>query len=220
MATLEEETAERERLRNSVAKVTATDPKSLIRRDALGELNFEEAIPDIARIVNLFCELERCSFDEVPFNRAKQLADAADTVMKLFDQIIRFSIQQGNASVARTSLLTSIRSNFESAYNTLTPFIAYSTVRKTDFVMMERNARTQLEKIQSAMEEQAVIQGQYVQESEAVLKSIQKAAAEVGVSQHCIYFKLEAEEHSKAASHWLLEHILKTSEENDDASEV
>jgi hypothetical protein len=206
MATLEQETQERKKLEDVLNKIAEIEPDSLVRRAELGtELSFESGLPYFTRTLKLFRDLKNCSLDGASYTALNQLFNVATQALTEFENIRKFSIQQHpqNTIGARNQLIDRVRDSYDNYYQIITPHIAYSVRKGTDFEALEREARETLKNLQQTRDEMLRIQKTSQAESQEILESMRRAAAEAGVSQHAIYFKEEADSHKAEAEKWL-----------------
>lgn len=207
MATLEQESAERQRLTEALRKLAEITPESLVRREELGAaLCFESGVPYFSRTLKLFRDLGNCSLDGISFAALKQVANGATEALGYFDAVRNFSIEKHpqNTIQARDEIINQVRDKYDSVYQVVTPQIAYSVRKGTDFEALEREARQTLQNIKTTQEEQIKSTKALEGEVNGIVDSIRRAAAEVGVAQHSIHFKSESDCHAKAGFWWLV----------------
>jgi len=205
MATIEQETKKREELEGNLNELASITPDSLIRKAELGTaLSFEEGLPYFKRTLKLFSDLSNSKLDGISHTALNQLNTAATQAFGEFKSIKDFSIEQHpqNTKDARDQLINTIRDRYDHYYQILTPHIAYSIRKGTDFEALEKNARETLSEVFKIKEKLNEEQLKAKKEATDILESMRKAAAEVGVSQHAIYFKEAAEEHKNASDTW------------------
>ena len=206
MATLEEEQEHRDRLRALLEQLKAIDADSLDRVDELGQaLSFKDGQPFFQRALRLFRDLEEASLDALPSQILQTLLTHAQDANNLFTEIQGFSLQAHpqNPTQARDDLINAIRDSYDSWFYQISPIIAYSVRKGTDFERLEREAREQvshIEQIQTKLQEQGK---EIVAEIQEILEQVRRAAQEVGVAQHAVHFKSEADRHKVAAGKWL-----------------
>lgn len=207
MATPEQEKAERQRLDETLRKLSEITPQSLIRREELGQaLSFESGIPFFERTLKLFRDLANCSLDGASYTAIKQLADVASNALTHFNAVKEFSIEKHpqNTIQARDGLIGQVRDYYDSAFQIVTPQIAYAVRKGTDFEALERDARETLRNIKAVQEEQIKSIKALEGEVKGIVDSIKRAAAEVGVAQHSVHFKSESDYHANAGFWWLV----------------
>ena len=205
MATVEQETQKREDLGKVLAVIAKIKPEGLVREDLGRELNFSAGLPYFQRILRLFRDLAESNLDSLPYERLNQLHSIAKAALDQFNKIQTFSVQQHpqNPAQDRDTLINQIRDSFDPYFNHISPVIAYSVRKGTDFERLENEARQTLEQLESIVTEQEKSRIAMMGEIEGTLEKIRRAAQEVGVAQHAVHFKNEAKDHNDAARWWL-----------------
>lgn len=218
---LTKEKSLREYLRTQLDQLKAIEAHSLDRVDELGQaLSFQEGQPYFQRALRLFRELEAANLDSLSWQNLQSLAEAAEQANACFSQIQNFSVavHQQNPAQARDELIEQIRDNYHGWFNEVTPSIAYSMQKGTDFQRLERQARahsSRIEQISSGLPEQRdmiLAEAQrvvaeaprVVAEAQRALAQVRDVAQEVGVAQHANHFKSEANQHEEDAGKWLI----------------
>ena len=150
MATLEEEKVRRDTLQSQLEQLTKIDPESLVRGDELGQvLSFREGLPYFQRVLRLFSDLAQANLDTVPHRDLERLSQAAEDANSRFSEIQQFSLETApqNPGEARDGLINSVRDQYDSWFSQVTPIIAYSIRKDTDFEQLEKDARKQAERV-------------------------------------------------------------------------
>lgn len=134
----------------------------------------------------------------------------ASQALTQFKGIISFSVAQNpqNTVGARDSLINQVRDSYDTFYASATPHIAYSVRKGTDFEGLERDARKALDEIRASQAQQLQLQKTASDEAQRIVETMRRAAGDVGVAQHAMYFKLEAEHHSEQGKAWLVGTIV------------
>jgi len=206
MATPEDEKNERKRLEEALAKLVQITPESLIRREELGNA-LESERPHFSRILKLFQNLANCSLDDIPYTALNEMANVAIQALAHFEAVRTFSIEH-----PRIQAKNEIRDYYDLVYRTITPHIAYSVRKGTDFEALEETLETEAREtrknIRILRDEQIKSQKTLEGEVNAIVESIRRAAAEVGVAQHASHFKNESDYHTKASSWWLIATVV------------
>lgn len=211
MATFEQEAEQRLRLKNALAEFKKIKVEDLVREDVLGrDLSFSAGVPYFQRTLRLFADLAESNLDTVPHQNLQQLATIAEQALKQFESIRVFSLSQypSNPAATRDSLITQVRDSYESYFQSIAPIIAYSVRKGTDFEKLERDARESLSRLNSIVADQEARRGAMVGEIEGTLEKVRRAAQEVGVAQHAIHFRDEANESSDSARRWLIATVV------------
>ena len=206
MATFEQEKEYRDSLGTQLEQLTAIDTDSLVRVDELGKaLSFQEGLPYFQRVLRLFRELAETNLDTLPSQKLHALTNAAQQANDQFSQIQQFSLQSHpqNPTEARDNLINGIRDSYDGWFNEVASVIAYSVRMGTDFERIEQEAREQVSRVERIGTELQSKRDEIVADIQAVLDQVRRAAQEVGVAQHAVQFKSEADQHKTAAEKWL-----------------
>jgi len=206
MATLEQEKQLREKVNSYLDQFLLYTPESLIRREELGiGLNFEEALPFLVRTYKLFRDIKNSNLDGISYEALNQINSEVTTALTDFKNIKEFSIDKypQNAKQTRDQFIGSVRDRYDTHYKVLTPHIAYSIRKGTDFEALELQARGTLTELIKTKNDIITEQEKAKKDSDSILESMRKAAIEAGVSQHAFYFKEEADQHNTNAGKWL-----------------
>lgn len=205
MATFEQESAERQRLSASLADLSKIKPEDLVREGVLGrDLSFAPGVPYFQRTLRLFKDLAESNLDAVPYTNLQVLAALAEQARDRFKRIQAFSVSQvSNPSQARDSLINEVRDSYDAGFQQISPIIAYSVRKGTDFEKLEREAQASVAQLRAQVAEQETARLGMLAEIEGTLERVRRAAQEVGVAQHAVHFREEAQGNSKSASAWL-----------------
>lgn len=201
-----EEQQAREDLRTALAPITSLTSESLVRSSELGtSLDFSKGTEIFDRTIRLFRDLEESNLDNVPANVFRELVASANEANAAFDQIKSFNpAGQANPAQVRDSLVQHVDSQYQTHFARLSPVIAYSVRKGTDFDLLENQARETLEQINRLKGELNQTGQSLISEAKSALEQVKRAAAEVGVAQHAVHFKEEAGNHKRASSLWLI----------------
>lgn len=202
---LQEESQARKELTDALHQLTAITPESLVRTTQLGTaLDFSQGIEIFARTLSLFKGLQDSNLDSVPLETLRQLRNLVQQASSVFSQIQSFNpAGQGNPAATRDNLIQQVANQYQSWFQALSPVIAYSVRRGTDFDRLEREARGSLEELGRVRKEFDSKATAIIGEAQAALEQVRRAAAEVGVAQHAVHFRQEAADHLGRAWKWL-----------------
>lgn len=206
MATFEEEMQHRDLLRTQLDQLTAINADSLDRVDELGKvLSFKQGQPYFQRALRLFRDLGEANLDELPSQTLQTLVNVVQEANTYFSQIQDFSLEAHPQSPAqaRDDLINAIRDQYDGWFNQVSPIIAYSVRKSTDFRRLAQEAREQMSNIEQVKTQLQERGKEFVAETQGVLEQVRRAAQEVGVAQHAVHFKSEADRHKAAARKWL-----------------
>jgi hypothetical protein len=203
---LQQEISAKTELLNNLEKLSSISAKSLSRTEDLGRaLDFSEGEGVFERTLKLFRDLKSCSLDSVPFEILAQLSAAAQQALQRFSQIQVFDPgNQPNPARQKDSLIQLVASEYEGHFRLISPVISYSIRKGTDFDQLEANARGIVAEMERAQERQKELFSKSQQDINDTLDKVRKAAAEVGVAQHSVHFKEQADEHLKKTRTWLI----------------
>jgi len=206
MATLEEENAMRQDLKNVLTELAKIGPEDLARSKDLGpQLNFEGGVVYFSRILRLFHTLNDTDFSDVPYQQLVSLRDAARNARDIFQRISEYSLQKysSNPIVTRDQFIVQARDSYDDIFARVAPTIAFTLRKGTDFVKLEEQAKATLKRIDETGSEHATALKTARNQAEQMVEEVRKMAAESGVSQHAIHFKQEADRHDTSAGTWL-----------------
>ena len=205
---LDQEKKTRETLISALNEIVEITPESLIRTNELGtSLDFRGGVEIFRRTLTLFENLRNCNLDNVPLPTLQALSQQATQATQTFQEIQQFDPSgQNSPDSLRDSLINTVADQYHEFFQQISPIVAYSVRKGTDFDSLEREARTSLEEINRLRAEINKQGTDIVSQSQAALAQVQRAAAQVGVAQHAVHFKDEADEHLKQSQYWLLCH--------------
>jgi hypothetical protein len=134
------------------------------------------------------------------------LTNLARQVFTQFQQIQDFSVEKNpsNPIAVRDGLINQIRDQWSTYFSVITPIIAYSVRRGTDFEGLEREARGSAALLNQMVPEMRATREKILAEANLALEKVRQAAAEAGVAEHAIHFQREAESHRKQSFVWLV----------------
>ena len=202
---LEQERSARQELEASLKALASFTPDSLVRTEQLGTaLDFSQGTDVFARTLGLFRSLQESSIDNVPYDTLSKLTQYANEAAKTFKHIQSFDPSgQNNPASVRDNLIQQVATQYQALFPHISPVIAFSVRRGTDFDRLEREARGSVEELNRMKREMDSKAASIVAEAQATLEQVRRAAAEVGVAQHAVHFKQEATDHLSRSKHWL-----------------
>jgi len=199
-----QDSAARDQLQAALSLLAEITLDTLIRTSELGStLDFSDGASVFKRTLGLFAALAESNLDNVPVKTLNSLKARATAAASSFTQVREFNPDQASPAQVRDALIQQLVTQYESHFDHISPVIAYSVRKGTDFEALETKARDALETLEKSQDKQLAKIEKFNKESEEILVSIRRAAAEAGVSQHAIFFKQEADEHKTAAKLWL-----------------
>ena len=204
MATSEQENTEREALQETLDELCEFKAEDLVRDRDLGRaLNFSSGLPYFERLLKLYRDISACSLDGLPYGALNQLKSHAVAARDLLKRVMDFDANQANPAVVRDQLVNQVRDVYDAHYNLITPRIAYSVRKGTDFEALEKDARASVATIRSEVAGLRVEGEKLRNEANSVLSAMREVAGKVGVAHHATSFQTEAAEHSREADKWL-----------------
>lgn len=205
MAQLDAEEQQRTILETLLSELNQFDVDSLVRKELGAHLNFEQFAPVFSRTLGLFKDLSECNLDNVPLQRLNQLGQRATQARSDFLKILEFSLEKypSNPMDVRNNLGNAVANTYAEYFDTVSPVIAYSVRKGTDFSRLEKQAKETVEKLNTTVEENRVHLQDRLSDVESIIEKVRRAAQDVGVAQHNLLFSEEAREHRSAAETWL-----------------
>lgn len=201
----EQEKKARAGLGTALAPITSLSSESLVRSSELGtSLDFSKGTAVFERTIRLFRDLEQSNLDNVPVNIFQELITSANDANASFEQIKSFNpTGQNNPAQVRDAFIQQVADQYQIHFTRMAPIIAYSVRKGTDFEALESQARESLSEVNRLKGELNQTGKTIVAEAQSALEQVKRAAAEVGVAQHAIHFRKEADSHNKASLIWL-----------------
>jgi hypothetical protein len=162
--------------------------------------------PSFERLLKLFKELSEISLDSIPFSRLNNLHKVAKAVLQQFNNVRGFSLQQHqqNPIQTRDQVMNEIRDAYDNAFEQIAPVVAFAAKKELKLDFIENNARQSVEKLNVLVADQEKARSAMLADMQGTIEKVKQAAQQVGVAQHAIHFKQEADEHKSAATKWLL----------------
>jgi hypothetical protein len=188
---------------NSLKRMQDFDVSTLPRTEELGKsLDFTEAVAPTTKLIGLYRRLSVTVLEDFPDDTLKEIKGRADADFSRIKQILDFNTKLANPQDIRTTHIQSIVDAYATSFKSLSQFISYGVSKATDFQRMENEARAMIQSVEDKASGLTEKLQQSKFEADQVLSEIRKTAAEQGVSQQAIYFKEEAEQHTKDANMW------------------
>lgn len=192
-----------EETRDAVVRMQKFEVQSLPREGDLGnELNFSPAVSAAQRLVDLYRRLSPTALEDFPDDALNQILAQANGDFNLFSQVINFKSAQQNPHNARQTIINSIESAYGPAFQRLHPYISYSLHRAADFQRLDQEARATMQAVEDRTQQVSKQLETHEAEAARVLEEIRKVAAEEGVTQQSMHFRVESEVHATEAEKW------------------
>lgn len=186
----------------NLERIEKLDVKSLIRKEELGlELNFSSAEDDFERSINLFKGLINVDISSLPDTRLKELNASINEFFVGIDLVLNYNASQGKPE--RDGRISRMKTGYDKWYNIISPIIAYCTKAGTDYDALQRKAREALDEFNTLQEQAKAEREQAKRDIEETKMAVQKAAAEVGVTQHTTNFKEAADYFDEQRKFWM-----------------
>lgn len=178
-------------------------PESLVRREALGEIDFSKGLTLLRRYFYFLSELRNIDYDQLPNGKVNEIGavirDAALQIEAIRNFTLNANYPQGPA-VFRDQLLDNLDSQFTDSLGRLAPAIAYARRHDEDLSVRRAALESEIAHARELSEEQQRIRDEAV----GVLTAIKTAAGETGVANNASYFEAEVTEQRRGQRLWLI----------------
>ncbi|BCG88272.1 hypothetical protein MesoLj113c_43820 [Mesorhizobium sp. 113-3-9] len=192
-----------EEAEKSLTRIQNFDPQALARVDILGsEMNFLDGVDPAEKIISLFRQVPIQFLSELPKSKQSEIRQQADAAYSLFEQILNFDPKKPDAYSTRTSLIDSLKAQYDPFFNFLSPLISFTSSRLRDFGALEREARAAVQAAKDRADEATKQLEVQQQTAQRMLDDVRRVAAEQGVSQQAVYFQTEGNNHEAEATKW------------------
>ena len=193
-----------ESTREALGRVQQFDVATLSREDDLGrQMNFSEAVTKSQALVDIYRRIPLTSLDDFSDFHLSIIDQQAKADFNVFEQILEFDASKSEANYTRTQILTTLTTRRDQLFDQLWHYVAYGVARITDTSLLETQARATIQSIKDQSEKLTSQLVDAKNDADDALVEIRAVAAEQGVSQQAIHFKLEAEQQEELATTWL-----------------
>lgn len=193
-----------ESTRDALNRVQQFDAATLSREADLGkQMNFSEAVAPSQALIDIFRRIPLTALDDFSDGQLNAISQQAQADFNVFKQILEFNATAGNAAATRTSIINTLKTRRDQLFDQLWQYVAYGVARITDTSLLETQARATIQSIKDQSEKLTAQLHTAKSDADSALAEIRAVAAEQGVSQQAIHFKLEAEEQETLAAKWL-----------------
>jgi hypothetical protein len=205
MATLQEETKARLELKGVLADLAKMKASDLARKDLGQDLSFEEGALFFSRTLRLFQALNEADLEDVSYQKITQIMSVAVQSRDLFRNVAGFSVGKysSNPISQRDSFINQARDQYDNIFDIVSPAIAFTVRKGTDFARLEEQAKETLARMNEMSKAHEQTTKTTLENAEQVIKEVRRIAEEAGVSQHSSYFKNEADRNEGNAIPWL-----------------
>ena len=188
---------------DGIIKITAD---SLVRSEELGiSFNFGELKPVFEKTLTLFRSLNEVNLDNIPKVILKNLLAHAEQYLSKLNKVFSFTpVKEANPAQTREKLIQHFVTIYSTLFNAISPIIAYSYTKRADFEEMSGKARNLINEIEKGKIKQNEQAEQFLSEIKETSEQVRNAAAEIGVAQHAVHFKEQADEHKNNTKKWLI----------------
>ena len=185
------------------------DSESIARKDLGLQLNFEEVVPVVQRLVNLYRCLSLATVEELTVSQIEKIKHHTLGIRKYISGIMNFNLSNisGNPMEQRRNIIRILRQMHSRAFEDF--LICYDAIRKINpqsfdniISVTKENIEEEIKKLKKEIESFQNEMTDLKKEGEDVLNSIRNTAAEHGVSQQATFFKEEADGHEVRADKW------------------
>lgn len=189
-------------LNATLKEIIKIKPDSLVRKKELGTtFNFEDCKPIFERTINLFLSLNEVNLENIPGEILQNLYNIAEQALMYFQKVINFNPETVSNNVQeRKKLKEDLESNYNKQFNTISPILAYTASKRVDSENMLNTTKNLISKIENDKESAE----QFLSEIQDTYEEVRNAAAGIGVAQHAIHFKEQADEHKTKTTKWLI----------------
>ncbi|MCL4681356.1 MAG: hypothetical protein KJZ92_08780 [Rhodocyclaceae bacterium] len=190
-------------LMESLVSALAFREKSLESRAEWGSIKFEKASQDFGRIFQVLTHLSVLPVEYLTDAAISQIRGEIDAVIKLFEQINQFNIEQGNATQLRDSLITQVHSRADQLYTVASPWIPFLAYQKGDVAKNIEALTESVKKAQGLVEEAKGAVENRKKEIEGIVTLAREASAAAGAAVFTHDFKNEANTLEERSKTWL-----------------
>lgn len=181
---------------DAIKRVAHFEIAKLARNDEFGAaMSFEEVVPHAKRLADLFKRITFETLVDLPDGQLEKLKNVALGTYKLFDDILQFSVNVENPTAQRRALIDQVANQYQTVFNNLAPWIAYSVAQTVDFTSLADEGRSVVQDLRDRAEQISEELKTVKSDAEGILEEVRRVAAEQGVTQQAKYFSDEANKH-------------------------
>ena len=190
---------------DALRRVQAFPPESLIREADLGKkYALHDAVAPARRVIDLFKLIRPSQVSYFPQDQKNALKDQANAFYSLLERTLQFDIETASPTPteAKDEAVRALESQFQPIFNALFPLISFATIRSLDFAELEREARAATQAAKDSVS--SVLKEMSAQKvsGDTLISEMRSLAAEQGVGNQAIHFKMQADAHEIQASTW------------------
>lgn len=204
MATTEEYKTMTEELKTKLQQLLTIDLISLTREAELGyQLSFKKGEPIFIKIIDLFRRANSVDLFDLPYNALVSFRDQLNHAISIFDQIKSFDPNTSNPASVRDSLVNQLEQQYDTYYAICLPILTAGLLKSNDLAFERAKLSEMLSEISKEKDKAKTESTIALEEIQEVLEKTRQASVEVGVAQHSLIFKEEANEHKTLSDLWL-----------------
>jgi len=204
MATSEEHKNLADQIKSRLKQFLIVDINSLMREVELGnQLSFKKGEPIFINIIDLFKRVNTVDLSKVPFTILSAFQVQLEHAINVFGQISVFDPNTSNPVNLRDSLIAQLEQQLDLYYTTSLPILTIGLIETNDLSVERAKINETLNEFKKDSEEAKNESSKLIIETQEVLQKARQAAVEVGVAQHYLVFKQEAEDHKLLSEIWL-----------------
>lgn len=204
MATIEQQKQLVEQVKIKLQQCLTIPIDQLIREPQLGQqLSFKDAEELFVKIIDLFKRVDGIELLDVPYNIVNGFNSQLDHAISVLDQIRSFNPATNNPIEQRSRLITKLENQYESYYSAAIPILTSGLLKSNDLSLERVKLNAALTELELEKERTKSESEKYLSEIKDILENARQAAVEVGVAQHNMIFRDEANEHKKLYKNWL-----------------
>lgn len=195
----------------SIQNVLYNSPETLIREDVLGlQLSFTNGKESFDKVYSLVKRLDSCNLANVPFQYLQAINQGMNEFRNIINSIASFQPTDSNPISLRDSLINQLNSCYANYYLTFMQCIVFSNSDSNRLEEMEREFKVSIQNNSEFAEKSLNDLNIKLKEIEnlemsirTILENVKSASAEIGVTQHAVFFDKESKYHSKMSLAWL-----------------
>jgi len=209
MANAEQANLDRAGLNELLQELGNVKTADYVREGDLGAaLSFKEAIPHIEALLGLYSDLARFDLKIVPDAVIKNHRALAFEVKQLIDRMRQFTPAQANPKSDRDAVIERARAIYDGQWQKIAPTLAYCTSKGGNFDGLRKQVESAEVVFRKATEDAQASYKATDERAKQILRSMEEAAANVGVDNHAIQFNRQADEHKASAYFWMSSTIV------------
>lgn len=204
MATLEQQKILLEQIKVKLEEFLTISIDELTRESQLGQqLSFKSGEQQFIKIIELFKKVNSVDLFDVPYNILYQFNEQLDHAAISFNQIKNFNPATNNPVGQRDNLIQQLENQYETYYSTTMPILTSGLLNSNDLSLERSKLKDILKELEKEKEKTKKESGDFLNDIKDVLNKARQAAVEVGVAQHNMIFREEADEHKNLSEKWL-----------------